>query len=104
MDNTKRPGIGMDYGNGISAVKATEANAGMSYNVTNYISVEDSLVKVGANDKISLTLKNGKNQWSISQNPGIHLSVPDSGTIYMHGGTLDCSGIDDFIGVYARFK
>ena len=104
MDNTKRPGIGMDYGNGISAVKATEANAGMSYNVTNYISVEDSLVKVGANDKISLTLKNGKNQWSISQNSGIHLSVPDSGTIYMHGGTLDCSGIDDFIGVYARFK
>ena len=104
MDNIKRPGIGMDYGNGIAAVKATEANAGMSYNVTNYISVEDSLVKVGAKDKISLILKNGKNQWSISQNSGIHLSVPDSGTIYMHGGTLDCSGIDDFIGVYARFK
>ena len=61
MDNTKRPGIGMDYGNGISTVKATEANAGMSYNVINYISAEDSLVKVGANDKISLILKNGKN-------------------------------------------
>ena len=61
MDNIKRPGIGMDYSNGISAVKATEVNAGMSYNVTNYISAENSLVKVGAEDKISLTLKNGKN-------------------------------------------
>lgn len=104
MDNNNRPGIGMDYGSGIAAVKATEANAGMSYNVANYVSVEDSLVKVGAENRISLVLKNGKNQWSISQKSGIHLSVPDSGTIYMHGGTLDCSGIDDFIGVYARFK